>query len=357
MPRAGQVKPPADERLSDRIAIGVLTAAFPPELVDRVVAETGRVQQRSRLLPARVVVYYVLAMCLFFGQGYEEVARLLTDGMAYARRWRGTWQVPTTAAITRARARLGPGPLRALFDTVCQPMAAEATAGAFYRQWRLVAVDGTTFDLPDTAANAGFFGRPGSARGAGRGAFPQVRVTALGECGTHAIFAAALGALAVHETELARRLFSQLHAGMLLLADRGFYGFGLWRQAAATGADLLWRVKNSAVLPVAEQLADGSYLSRIYAARDKNRHADPITVRVIEYTLAGLDLLLHRIGWSVQVPARRAAERPAALPRPAHIWARRHAHAADSSPLRRSFPWRRGREFWRAPRRSAPAQP
>jgi Insertion element 4 transposase N-terminal len=79
----------------------------------------------------------------------------------HGQRWQGTWQVPTTAAITRARARLGPEPLRALFDTVCRPMAAEATAGAFYRQWRLVAVDGTTFDLPDTPANAGFFGRPG----------------------------------------------------------------------------------------------------------------------------------------------------------------------------------------------------
>jgi hypothetical protein len=300
------VKPPADERLPDRIAIGVLTAAFPPELVDRVVAETGRVQQRSRLLPARVVVYYVLAMCLFFGQGYEEVARLLTDGLAYARRWRGSWQVPTTAAITRARARLGPEPLRALFDTVCQPLAAGATAGAFYRQWRLVAVDGTTFDLPDTAANAGYFGRPGSARGAGKGAFPQARVTGLGECGTHAIFAAAMGPLAVHETELARRLFAHLHAGMLLLADRGFHGFDLWRQAAGTGADLLWRVKNSAVLPVAEQLADGSYLSRIYAARDKNRHADPVTVRVIEYTLAG-QAPVYRLITTILDPAQAPA--------------------------------------------------
>src|SRR2546429_7617346 len=92
MPRPGQVKPPAGERLPDRIAVGLLTVTFPPELVDRVVAETGRVQRRSRLLPARGVGYYVLAMCLFFGQGYEEVARLLTDGLAYARRWRGTWR-------------------------------------------------------------------------------------------------------------------------------------------------------------------------------------------------------------------------------------------------------------------------
>ena len=115
MPRAGQVKPPTDERLSDRVAIGLLTRAFPPAVVDAVVASTDRGEVRSRLLPARVVVYYVLAMCLFFGQGYEEVARLLTGGLAYARRWRGTWRVPTTAAITRARARLGPEPLRALF--------------------------------------------------------------------------------------------------------------------------------------------------------------------------------------------------------------------------------------------------
>ena len=312
MPRAGQVKPLADDRLPDRIAIGLLTATFPPELVDRVVAETGRVQRRSRLLPARVVVYYVLAMCLFFGQGYEEVARLLTGGLAYARRWRGAWRVPSTAAITRARARLGPEPLRALFAVVCQPMATEATAGAFYRRWRLVAVDGTTFDLPDTGANANFFGRPGSARGAGKGAFPQVRVTALGECGTHAIFAAELGALAVHETELARRLLAHLRAGMLLIADRGFYGFDLWRAAAATGADLLWRVRSSAVLPVAEQLADGSYLSRIYAARDKNRHADPVTVRVVEYTLAGQPAV-YRLITTILDPAQAPAPDLAAL--------------------------------------------
>jgi hypothetical protein len=306
------VKPPADERLPDRIAVGLLTVTFAPELVDRVVAEIGRVQRRSRLLPARVVVYFVLAMCLFFGQGYEEVARLLTEGLAYARRWRGTWQVPTTAAISRARARLGPEPLRALFAEVCRPLASEMSTGAFYRAWRLVAVDGTTFDLPDTAANAGFFGRPGSPRGEGAGAFPQVRVTALGECGTHAIFAAEMGPLAVHETELARRLFGHLRAGMLLIAGRGFAGFDLWRAAATTGADLLWRVKNAAVLPVVEQLADGSYLSHIYAARDKHRHADPATVRVIEYTLAG-QASVYRLITTITDPAQAPALDLAAL--------------------------------------------
>ncbi|MGA6160423.1 IS4 family transposase [Stenotrophomonas sp. NPDC087984] len=285
MPRPGQVKSPAGERLSDRIALGVLTRAFPPELVDEVIAECGRAEQRHRLLPARVVVYFVLAMCLFSGQGYEEVARLLTHGLERLGRWRGTWRVPTTAAIGRARLRLGPEPLKALFTRVCRPVATEETSGSWYRGWRLVAVDGTTFDLPDTEANAAFFGRPGVSRGQERSAYPQARVAALVECGTHAVFAAEAGPLAVHETELAQRLFSSLMPGMLLLADRGFRGFDLWRAAAATGADLLWRVKNDAVLPVRTLLEDGSYLSEIVAARDKNRRADPIRVRVIEYTL------------------------------------------------------------------------
>lgn len=141
MPRPGQVKSSSDERLSDRIAIGVLTRAFPPELVDEVVAECGRVEQRNRLLPARVVVYFVLAMCLFSGQGYEEVARLLTHGLERMGRWTGTWRVPTTAAIGRARLRLGPEPLKALFARVCRPVATGETSGSWYRGWRLVAVD------------------------------------------------------------------------------------------------------------------------------------------------------------------------------------------------------------------------
>lgn len=288
------MRPPTDERLSDRIAIGVLTRTVPPELVDEVVAATDTGEVRKRLLPARVVVYFVLAMCLFSGQGYEEVARLLTEGLAWARRWRGRWEVPSTAAISRARARLGAEPLRMLFERVCRPLATGQTRGAFYRGWRLVAVDGTTLDVADTPSNVEAFGRPGSGRGEGKGGFPQVRIAALAECGTHAIFAAATGCLSTHETTLARRLFGRLAAGMLLLADRGFVGFDLWAQAAATGADLLWRVKTNMVLPVVQMLPDGSYLSRIVAAEDRKR-ANPTTVRVVEYTLAGQDTVYRLI--------------------------------------------------------------
>ncbi len=283
MPRPGQVKPATDERLSDRIAIGLLTRTFPPELVDRIVEECGRSGKRNRLLPPRVVVYFVLAMCLFSGQGYEEVARLLTEGLAWARRWSGSWQVPTTAAISRARVKLGPEPLKALFEQTAKPVATEFTVGAWYGRWRLMAVDGTTFDVPDSEENDARFGRPATHRGE-RTAFPQVRVVALAECGTHAITRAALGPFTTAESVLARELFEALGPGDLLMADRGFAGLEQWRAASAGGADLLWRIKSNAVLPVREELPDGSYLSDIAAAGDRKR-VDATVVRVVEYTL------------------------------------------------------------------------
>ncbi len=286
MPRAGQVKPPTDERLSDRVAIGLLTRAFPPEVVDAAVASAGRGEVRSRLLPARVVVYYVLAMCLFSGQGYEEVMRLLAGGLEWLGRWRRPWAVPSTAAIAKARARLGPGPLRSLFEAVVRPVAAEQTRGAWYRGLRLVAIDGATLDVPDTAENEDRFGRAGSGRGEGRGAFPQVRLVCAGECGTHAIFAAAMGSYATAEKTLAGRVLPALAPGMLVLADRGFLGFDLWRQAAATGADLLWRASANFALPVLQELPDGSYLSRLIPGPGGRRSgAGPAAVRVIEYAI------------------------------------------------------------------------
>src|SRR6266511_2766107 len=239
MPRAGQVKPPVVERLSDRMAIGVLTSTFPPELVDRVIAETGRREQRQRLLPARVVVWLVLAMALFGGQAYEEVAR---------------------------------------------PLATPATRGAWYRDWRVCSIDGTCLDVPDTAAYTAAFGRPATGRGE-QSAFPQVRLVGVAECGTQALLGAAIGPLARGETTLAREVLGVLGEGMLVLADRQFAAAWLWRQAAATGAQLVWRTRSNAVLPVLEALPDGSYLSQITAATDRRHGVRPTVVRVVEYTL------------------------------------------------------------------------
>jgi hypothetical protein len=281
--------------------------------VDDVLAATGRVEQRSRLLPARVVVYFVLAMCLFSGQGYEEVVRLLTEGLR-ARRWRrGSWMVPSSAAISKARSRLGVEPVKQLFAAVGRPVATPETAGAFYRGRRLVAIDGTTFDLPDTKANVAAFGRPPrSGRGEENVGYPQIRMVALVECGTHAVFDVAIGALRTGEHALARDVFAALEPGMLLLADRGFFGVDLWQQAASTGADLLWRVRKDIVLPMIEQLPDGSYLTEIFEHRDIHHTRPGLRVRAIEYTLGGQDGV-YRLITTILDPAEAPAAHLAAL--------------------------------------------
>jgi len=286
VPRSGWVKPATDQRLSDHISIGVLTRVFPPELIDRVVAEAGRVEQRHRLLPARVVVYYVLAMALFAESSYEEVMRALVEGLAWESGWRQVWEVPAKGSIFKARSRLGREPLRLLFEAVAGPLADERTDGAFYRDWRLISLDGTCLDVADTPANEREFGRPGSSRREGGGAFPQVRLVALSETGTHAICAAALGPLSSSENALADELLGELQEGMLCLADRGFYSFERWQNARQTGAQLLWRVRANMLLPREQQLPDGSYLTRIYANQpDQRAQRDGHRVRVVEYQI------------------------------------------------------------------------
>jgi hypothetical protein len=287
---------PSPPPITDRIALGALTHTFPPELVDRVVQATGRAEQRRRLLPARVVVYFVLALALYGHAAYEEVMRCLVEGLGWAqqaRRGRRSWpwwHVPGAPALAEARRRLGPEPLRLLFAQAARPLATKATRGAWYRHWRVMVLDGTCLDVPDSPANQ-VLGRSKSGRGEGVGAFPQVRVVGLVEAGTHAIIDAAQGPYATGEQTLARQLAREggpLGPGVLVLADRLFVGAELWRQMALTGAELVWRVKcgskTAPRLPVDQVLSDGSWLARMYAASDRRRR-HPITVRVIEYTL------------------------------------------------------------------------
>jgi len=285
VPRAGQRKPPSDTRLTDHISIGVLTRVFPPELVDGVVAEAGRRERRQRLMPARVVVYYVLALALFADSSYEEVMRQLVEGLAWESGWARAWEVPTKVAIYKSRERLGREPLELLFRAVAVPLASESTRGAFYRGLRLVSIDGTCLDVADTEANHREFGRPGSSRREGGGAFPQLRMVALAESGTHAVFDAALGGYESAERALAEQLAGSLKPGMLCLADRGFYSFEAFQQARGTGAELLWRVKSDVGLPREQTLADGSYLTSIYALENRKAKRDGQRARVVEYRL------------------------------------------------------------------------
>ncbi|GGU48319.1 hypothetical protein GCM10010211_10670 [Streptomyces albospinus] len=216
----------------EHIRLGVLTEEIAPGLVDEVLEATGRLEQRRRLLPARAVVYFVLALCLFSSAdslgppGYRSVLRALTEKL---RHLPGTCvqRLPTSSALTRARQRLGDKPLKVLFERRCGTLATAATPGAFAFGLRLVAWDGTALDVPDTPANAEEFGFTGK-NGVNQGGNPQVRLMALTECGTHALIDAAFDAVAkFSEHKLARRLLASLRPDMLLLADRNFSGYEL----------------------------------------------------------------------------------------------------------------------------------
>ena len=282
MPRAGWVKPVSDRRLSDLVSVGVLTRVFPPDLVDEVIAEVGRTERRSRSLPARVMAYFAIGMALYSEGSYEDVLSQLTDGLSWASGWQDSFAPPSKSAIFQARARLGPQPLAALFDRVATPLADPSTAGGWLAGRRLVAIDGSCLDVADTPENAVFFGRPGVSKGE-RSAFPQARVVALAECGTHAIFDAVIGPYTDSEVALAGELIDRLEPSMLLLADRNFTSYALWRKAIATGADLLWRAKTGLRPEHVQTLDDDSWLARIRLSTDTS--VEPITVRVIDYSI------------------------------------------------------------------------
>ena len=209
---------------------------------------------------------------------------MLVEGLSWALGWRQPWSVPTKGALSLARSRLGSEPLRALFEAVAEPLAVARESGSFYRDWRLVSIDGTCMDLADTAANAEHFGRPGSGRGEGMGAFPQLRMVGLGECGTHALLKVAIGPYSDGEQTLTDGVLGRLGGGMLCLADRGFYSYALWNRARATGAELLWRMKSSQLLPVLERFPHGSWRTEVFAKEDRAKR-EGVTVRAIEYTL------------------------------------------------------------------------
>jgi hypothetical protein len=242
MARAGWVKPESDRRLSDLVSVGLLTRVFPPEVVDEVIAECGRTEQRHRSLPARTMAYFAVGMALHADGSYEDVMGLMTDGLAWVDGEVEAPRLPSKSAIFQARDRLGAEPVEALFRRVAAPVAAVGSLGCWLAGRRLMAIDGTCLDVADTAVNDTFFGRPGVNKGE-RSAFPQARLVALGECGSRAIVDAEVGAYTTGESTLAAALCDRLEAGMLVLADRGFCGFPLWQRAQATGADLLWRAK------------------------------------------------------------------------------------------------------------------
>lgn len=253
---------PDGVRITDHISLGVLAKTFPVERVRKVLVATGRQSKRQRDLPAHVMVYYTIALGLLMRCSCREVLRWLLEGVQWLLGPGNECRVVGRGGISQARERLGWEPMQQLHDETVVPVAVKATRGAWYCGWRVISLDGSTFDLPDTKENERAFGGPGASRGSS--AYPQLRFVSLVENGTHVLFGSQLGRYDASETTLAKQVLWQLKAGMLCLADRLFYSFKLWKEAAATGADLLWRVKKNMRLPCLKRLPDGSYLSRIY---------------------------------------------------------------------------------------------
>jgi hypothetical protein len=304
---------PAGVRLSDHISLGVIARAVPAERVRQVLSETGKASERERGLPAQVMVYYVIALALYMGSSTREVLRCLLEGL----RW--LWgaeavKVAGKSGISQARSRLGEVPLRRLHAGLVGPVAAHATKGAWYRDWRLVSLDGSCLDVADTEANRAAFGGPQASRG--ESACPQLRFVALVENGTHVLFGARLGRHAEGETTLAHAALATLRPGMLCLADRQFFGHALWQAASATGADLLWRGKHNLRPPREAALADGSCLTTIYPSDKDRRHRQGgVRVRVVEYRLEGVAGAepLYRLLTTLLDPTQAPATELAAL--------------------------------------------
>jgi Insertion element 4 transposase N-terminal/Transposase DDE domain len=276
--------------------LGELTRIVPFEMVDAVLADCGAIQRRVRKLPARVVVYLLLAAGLFEPAGYPVVWRKLTGALAGA----GVAEV-TAAALWQARTRLGPAPLRALFDLLRGPAAAPRTGGSWWRGLLVCAIDGTTLDVPDTPGHRASLGKGPNQYIAASG-YPQVRLVALVACGTRAIIDAVFGPTADGEPAYATRLAGSLHQGMIVLLDRGLSGNDLLAAVTAAKAHFLARLSARRKPPVLRRLPDGSFLSLL----------GRVKVRIIECqitiaTTAGTQTGTYRLATTLLDPRRYPA--------------------------------------------------
>jgi hypothetical protein len=305
---------PSGSRITDYVSLGVIAKTFPLAKILTILEATAKSSVRQRELPAHVVVYYVIALAVYMQSSYREVLRCLLEGIQWLRDPSVTIKVAGKSGISQARTRLGWEPLRQLHDEVVKPIAVPATKGAWYGAWRLVSLDGSTLEVADEKVNADAFGRPGASRGSS--AYPQIRFVSLVENGTHVLFGSQLDAYTTGEITLAKTVLPSLRKGMLCLADRNFFGYGLWKQARATGADLLWRVKKNMRLACETRLPDGSCLSRIYPSeRDWRHKTNGIVVRVIDYQLEGVEGAepIYRLVTSILDHEKAPAQELAAL--------------------------------------------
>jgi hypothetical protein len=305
---------PPGARITDYISLGVITETFPLSAIGPVLSKTGKASIRQRDLPAQVVVYYVIALALYMQSSYREVLRCLLEGVQWLRDPSAGMRVAGKSGISQARTRLGWEALRQLHDDLVKPVAVRSTRGAWFRSWRLVSLDGSTFDVADEKVNEDAFSRPGASRGSS--AYPQIRFVSLVENGTHVLFGSQMDGYRTGEITLAKAVLPRLRKDMLCLADRQFFGFELWQLARGTEADMLWRMKKNMRMACEKRLPDGSYLSHVYPSERDWRHQTNGTVlRVIDYRLEGIEGSepIYRLATTILDPDKAPAGELAAL--------------------------------------------
>ena len=314
---------PADEtgRVLDRLA--ALEKVISPMDIRQALNDTGRVNPRACKLTHEVMIWVVLSMGIFTSLPIRQVFKR-------ARRLRRAEDTPCRSALCVARRRLGVEPMQRLFQRVVRPLAAPQTPGGFYHGLRLVGVDGTLMDVPDTPANDAVFGRPTSGK-RGDGAFPQVRKLSLVEVGTHVEFALCTGSYRTSERALFPQLLSHLQPGTLLLCDCGFFSYDLWKSVVSRpGVHLLARLSKGMVLQPIQQLSDGSYLAKIYANRyHRIKDRDGIVVRVIKYALDDPQRVGHREEHTLLTDLLDEVARPAWELIPGYHWRWEHELVFD----------------------------
>jgi hypothetical protein len=263
-----------------------IETAIPAFVIEQAIANTQTQEERKRLLPAQLVVSLVIAMSFWSKDSMRDVLKNLIDGMSEAWVKVGKyWRVPCKSAITQARQRLGARVMSDLFHQLVRPMATTETMFAFLNELRIVVIDGTCFDVPDSDENARVFGRPGSRPGT-KAAFPKVRLVILVEAGTHIIFDALMCPYRIGERVRALRLLRSVTPGMLLMWDRGLHSYAMVQATVTKGCDYLGRIPANVKFLAEKNLEDGSYLSSIYpSGKLRKKGSQPILVRIIEYTI------------------------------------------------------------------------
>ena len=269
-----------------REVLKAIETAIPAEAIEQAIADTHSQAERQRQLPAHLVVCLVIAMSLWSKACMRSVLKNLVDGLSTQwTRLSQYWRVPNSASISEARQRVGPQVMRQLFERVVRPLATPQTPGAFLRGLRVMAVDGTLLDVPDSEANTRVFGYPGSRQGS-RAAFPKVRLVLLIEAGTHLIVDALMCPYRIGERVRAKKLLRSVTEGMLLMWDRGLHSFAMVNATRLRGCHYLGRVPANVKFEVEQVLEDGSYLSSVAPdGKSKKKGCTKIQVRVIEYSI------------------------------------------------------------------------